>query len=89
MLRVCSCYDRKTLNSFARHYETGELLPEEIFQKLKAARTYRQAGRPSDFQKIVLLTLSQKVVACCMFCEHQLSVWHAVMPCSEEQGLPQ
>lgn len=35
------CYNRDTLNSFARHYETSEPLPEDLYQKLVAARTYR------------------------------------------------
>nr|KAJ0203910.1 hypothetical protein LSAT_V11C500262720 [Lactuca sativa] len=30
-----------TLISIAKHYETGETLPEEIYQKLLAARTFR------------------------------------------------
>ncbi|MEO0376231.1 MAG: M3 family metallopeptidase, partial [Cyanobacteria bacterium P01_A01_bin.17] len=34
------CYDRSTLMGMARHYETGESLPEEYFQRLVAARTY-------------------------------------------------
>mmetsp|Transcript_6693 Transcript_6693/g.16110 ORF Transcript_6693/g.16110 Transcript_6693/m.16110 type:complete len:783 (-) Transcript_6693:176-2524(-) len=38
------CYDRKTLYSFAKHYETGEPLPEEMYQKLLAARTFRSAS---------------------------------------------
>jgi len=35
------CYDRPTLYSFAKHYETGEPLPEEFYQRLKAAKTFR------------------------------------------------
>ena len=34
------CYDRKTLNSMAIHYQTNELLPEELYQKLLAIKTY-------------------------------------------------
>ena len=34
------CYDRKTLFGMAVHYETGEPLPEEYYQKLLAARTF-------------------------------------------------
>jgi len=33
--------DRKTLYQFAKHHETGEPLPEELYQRLLAARTYR------------------------------------------------
>lgn len=35
------CYHRDTLMGIAKHYETGESLPEDIYQKLLAARTYR------------------------------------------------
>jgi hypothetical protein len=38
------CYDRATLYSFAQHYSTGEPLPEELYTKLKAAKTYRSAS---------------------------------------------
>jgi len=34
------CYDRPTLFSMARHYETGEPLPEAYYQKLLAARNF-------------------------------------------------
>ena len=34
------CYHRETLLTLARHYETGEPLPEEIYQKIVAARTF-------------------------------------------------
>jgi oligopeptidase A len=34
------CYDRATLFGMAKHYETGESLPEEYYQRLLAARTF-------------------------------------------------
>ena len=37
------CYDRNTLDSFARHYQTGEPLPEEVFTRLREAKTFRSA----------------------------------------------
>jgi oligopeptidase A len=34
------CYDRPTLFGMAKHYQTGEPLPEHYYQKLLAARNY-------------------------------------------------
>ena len=34
------CYHRPTLMGMAKHYETGEALPEEYYQKLLAAKNY-------------------------------------------------
>ncbi|MFN6501329.1 MAG: M3 family metallopeptidase [Nostoc sp. DedQUE01] len=34
------CYERLTLFGMAKHYETGEALPEHYYQKLLAARNY-------------------------------------------------
>ncbi|KAI3839997.1 hypothetical protein MKX03_020485 [Papaver bracteatum] len=35
------CYQRNTLLSIAKHYETGETLPDEVYLKLLAAKTFR------------------------------------------------
>ena len=37
------CYDDKTLYGFAKHFETGEPLPKELFAKIKDAKNF-QAG---------------------------------------------
>lgn len=37
------CYHKPTLLGMARHFETGETLPDELFEKIKAARNF-QAG---------------------------------------------
>lgn len=34
------CYDRPTVYGFAKHWETGEPLPEEMFEKLKEQKIY-------------------------------------------------
>ncbi len=34
------CYEPQFLNTFARHYETGDTIPGEYIKKIKAAETY-------------------------------------------------
>lgn len=34
------CYDKPTVYGFAKHYETGEPMPEEMFQKLCDQKTF-------------------------------------------------
>jgi oligopeptidase A len=38
------CWEREALDVFARHWQTGETIPEELLSRMRAARTFRAAN---------------------------------------------
>jgi oligopeptidase A len=38
------CWEKEALDLFARHYQSGSTIPDELFERLRRARTYRGAN---------------------------------------------
>lgn len=38
------CWERESLDLLARHYQTGDPIPEDLFQKMRRAKTFRAAN---------------------------------------------
>lgn len=38
------CWERPALDLFARHWQTGAVIPEELYQKMRRAKTFRGAN---------------------------------------------
>jgi oligopeptidase A len=52
------CWEREGLDMFARHFETGSTIPEELYLKMTAARNFRSAAatmRQVGFSKMDLV----------------------------------
>jgi peptidyl-dipeptidase Dcp len=54
--------ERQVLQEFARHYETGEPVPEELLEKLKSAESFNQGFETIEYTICALLDMAMHQV---------------------------
>ena len=87
------CWEREALDLFARHWETGEVIPEDLFGKLTKARTYRAANammRQLGFATVDLLMhvdLDPETEQDVMGRAREVLAMHAPAPLPDDYGM--
>jgi oligopeptidase A len=51
------CYHKATIDTFAFHHETNELIPEELFRKVKQAKTFQAGSHALDYINSAMVDL--------------------------------
>ena len=54
--------NEKVINNFAKHYETGEQIPQELLDKVLAARNFNQGFDTLEYVAAALLDLEYHTV---------------------------
>ncbi len=84
------CWERPALDLFARHFQTGATIPQALFDKLVAARTYRagnQQMRQLGFATLDLLLHTEWRGGDVMAIARRVASEHAAVPLHDDYAM--
>ena len=56
------CFEPEVLKTYASHYKTGELIPEELVKKIQAASTFNQGFTTTEYMSATFLDMAYHVL---------------------------